>query len=72
MVSVSAGVLMKNVSCSSRAGCCCGWYSASKFQNDDSTNLLVFISSKPICRKISRNIVRTFMSGFSAPDYLVH
>ena len=38
-----------------------------KFQKLDSTYLLVHISSKPISRKISRNIDFTFISGWSAP-----
>jgi len=36
----------KKVSCASRAGCCCGWNSASKFQKLLSTKLLVGISEK--------------------------
>mmetsp|Transcript_15425 Transcript_15425/g.31194 ORF Transcript_15425/g.31194 Transcript_15425/m.31194 type:complete len:267 (+) Transcript_15425:645-1445(+) len=63
----AAGCLMKKVSCASRAGCCCGWKRASKFQNEDSTYCCVAISSKPISRKISRNIARTFISGCSEP-----
>lgn len=34
----------KKVSCWSRAGCCCGWNSASKFQKELSTKLSVGIS----------------------------
>mmetsp|Transcript_14160 Transcript_14160/g.43372 ORF Transcript_14160/g.43372 Transcript_14160/m.43372 type:complete len:292 (-) Transcript_14160:81-956(-) len=67
MSSVDAGVLMKKVSWASRAGCCCGWKSASKFQNEDSTNCCVGISSNPISRKVSRNIERTFNNGCKAP-----
>mmetsp|Transcript_32500 Transcript_32500/g.65218 ORF Transcript_32500/g.65218 Transcript_32500/m.65218 type:complete len:207 (+) Transcript_32500:370-990(+) len=62
-----AGSLIKKVSCMSRAGCACGWNSASKFQNDVSTNLFVGISSKPISRKISLNWARTLSSGCSRP-----
>jgi hypothetical protein len=39
MEGAAAGCLMKKVSCASRAGCCCGWKSASKFQKEDSTYL---------------------------------
>jgi predicted small metal-binding protein len=53
------GCDMKKVSCASRAGCCCGWNSASKFQNELSTKLFVGISSKPMEKKISRNSLRT-------------
>lgn len=58
---------MKNVSWASRAGWLCGWNSASKFQNELSTNWLVGISSKPISSRILRNSVRTAMSGCSEP-----
>ena len=37
--------LRKKVSWASRAGCCCGWKRASKFQNELSTKLLVGIST---------------------------
>mmetsp|Transcript_30653 Transcript_30653/g.72311 ORF Transcript_30653/g.72311 Transcript_30653/m.72311 type:complete len:341 (+) Transcript_30653:866-1888(+) len=67
MEGAAAGCLMKKVSCASRAGCCCGWKSASKFQKEDSTYCCVAISSKPISRKMSRNIARTFISGWSEP-----
>ena len=50
-----AGLERKKVSWASRAGWLYGWKSASKFQNEDSTNLWVGISLKPIWRKISRN-----------------
>jgi hypothetical protein len=36
-LSLLAGLVRKNVSCASRAGCCCGWKSESKFQKLDST-----------------------------------
>ena len=39
---------------------CWGWKSASKFQKEDSTYLFVSISSNPISRKISRNMLRTY------------
>ena len=57
---------MKKVSCASRAGCCCGWNNASKFQKELSTKLLVGISSKPIEKKISRNSLRTWKMEFEA------
>mmetsp|Transcript_20937 Transcript_20937/g.52090 ORF Transcript_20937/g.52090 Transcript_20937/m.52090 type:complete len:301 (-) Transcript_20937:14-916(-) len=62
-----AGVFMKNVSCASRAGCICGWIRVSKFQKPLSMKLLVGISAKPSCRKISRNCCRTFSSGCTWP-----
>lgn len=37
---------IKKVSCWSRAGCCCGWKRASKFQKELSIKLLVGISVK--------------------------
>lgn len=37
---------IKKVSCWSRAGCCCGWKRASKFQKELSMKLLVGISVK--------------------------
>lgn len=57
----------KKVSWASRAGCCCGWKRASKFQKLDSAKQLVAISSKPISKKISRNSWRTFIRGCKWP-----
>mmetsp|Transcript_34187 Transcript_34187/g.50244 ORF Transcript_34187/g.50244 Transcript_34187/m.50244 type:complete len:214 (+) Transcript_34187:729-1370(+) len=58
---------MKKVSWASRAGCDCGWKSESKFQNEDSTNWFVGISSNPMPRRILRNSARTFMRGCKNP-----
>mmetsp|Transcript_20796 Transcript_20796/g.50879 ORF Transcript_20796/g.50879 Transcript_20796/m.50879 type:complete len:208 (+) Transcript_20796:840-1463(+) len=60
---------MWNVSCASRAGCCCGWNSESKFQKPLSTHRLVGISEKPISRKIWRNSLRALYSGCSTPPF---
>jgi hypothetical protein len=46
------------------AGWLWGWKSASKFQKDDSTHLLVGISSKPISMRMRRNSARTLRSGW--------
>mmetsp|Transcript_86671 Transcript_86671/g.269391 ORF Transcript_86671/g.269391 Transcript_86671/m.269391 type:complete len:217 (+) Transcript_86671:733-1383(+) len=62
-----AGVSMKNVSCASRAGCCWGWKSVSKFQNELSTHWFVGISSKPMSNRMLRISERTFMSGWRLP-----
>lgn len=51
----------------SRAGCCCGTKRASKFQKEDSTKVLVGISSNPISKKMLRNSSRIFIKGWSAP-----
>mmetsp|Transcript_52141 Transcript_52141/g.153864 ORF Transcript_52141/g.153864 Transcript_52141/m.153864 type:complete len:206 (-) Transcript_52141:271-888(-) len=62
---------MKKVSWASRAGCCWGWKSVSKFQKELSTHWLVGISSKPMCRSTLRISVLTFMRGWSAPPLLL-
>mmetsp|Transcript_83534 Transcript_83534/g.258312 ORF Transcript_83534/g.258312 Transcript_83534/m.258312 type:complete len:329 (-) Transcript_83534:21-1007(-) len=57
----------KKVSCASRAGCCWGWKSVSKFQNELSIHWFVGISSKPISRRMLRISVLTFMRGCKQP-----